>query len=69
MTVAELIEELKDMPQDADVYVEGEKADKVCLEGYDANGNHKKGWAKVVRIIKAWDIDMVCPAKELAERK
>jgi len=59
MTVAELIEKLKEMPQDAEIYAEGERADKVVLEGYDSNGNHREGWAKIVRIIKAWDINFV----------
>lgn len=59
MTVAELIEELKNMPQDAEIYAEGKPADKICLEGYDANGKHKEGFAKIVRIIKSWDCDMV----------
>jgi hypothetical protein len=32
MTVTELIERLKQMPQDAHVYAEGELADKVIFE-------------------------------------
>lgn len=59
MTVVELIEKLKEMPRDAEIYAEGEKADKVVLEGYDSNGNHREGWAKIVRIIKAWDVEFV----------
>lgn len=49
MTVAELIEELKNMPQDAIVFAEGEQADKVV---YEKIGN-------VVRIFKAWDVDFI----------
>ena len=51
MTVAELINELQMMPQDALVYAEGESADKVILESCDGN--------QYVRIFKAWDIDFV----------
>ena len=32
MTVAELIEQLKQMPQDVHVYAEGESANKVIFE-------------------------------------
>lgn len=49
MTVAELIEELKGVPQDAIVFAEGEQADKVV---YEKIGN-------VARILKTWDIDFV----------
>ena len=70
MTVAELIEDLKKCPQDAEIYAEGEKADKVCVEGYDKFGRHKEGYAKVVRIFKAWDVDFECPMLEqLKEQK
>lgn len=51
MTVAELINELQTMPQNALVYVEGESADKVILENCDGN--------QYVRIFKAWDTDFV----------
>ena len=47
MTIAELIEKLQEMPQDAHVFAEGEPADRVIHEGV---GN-------VVRIFKAWDVE------------
>lgn len=53
MTVVELIEQLKQMPQDVHVYAEGEPADKVIFEkSPDGNGG-------IVRIFKAWDIEFV----------
>lgn len=53
MTVAELIERLKQMQQDVHVYAEGEPADKVIFEKCpDGNGG-------IVRIFKAWDIEFV----------
>ena len=53
MTVAELIERLKQMPQNVHVYAEGEPADKVIFEKCpDGNGG-------IVRIFKAWDIEFV----------
>lgn len=53
MIVSELIEQLKQMPQDAHVYAEGELADKVIFEkSPDNNGG-------IVRIFKAWDIEFV----------
>lgn len=52
MTVAELIEQLKDMPQDLTVYAEGECADKVIVEEFE-------GVPQIVRIFKAWDIEFV----------
>lgn len=53
MTVAELIEQLKQMPQNAHIYAEGELADKVIFEkSPDGNG-------EIVRIFKAWDIEFV----------
>lgn len=53
MIVAELTEQLKQMPQDAHVYTEGELANKVIFEK-SPNGN-----GGIVRIFKAWDIDFV----------
>lgn len=51
MTVAELIERLKQMPQDVHVYAEGELADKVIFEkSPDGNGG-------IIRIFKAWDLE------------
>lgn len=53
MTVAELIERLKQMPQNVNVYAEGEFADKVIFEkSPDGNGG-------IVRIFKAWDVVFV----------
>lgn len=51
MTVAELIEKLKEMPQDVLVYAEGEEADRVLLE--ECQGN------QYVRIFKSWDMELV----------
>lgn len=70
MTVAELIEDLKKCPQDAEIYAEGERADKVTIEGYDEFGHHKEGWAKVVRIHQALNVIFECPMLEqLKEQK
>lgn len=53
MTIAELIEQLKQMPQDVHVYAEGELADKAIFEkSPDGNGG-------IVRIFKAWDVEFV----------
>ena len=53
MTVAELIEQLKQMPQDVNVYAEGELADRANFEkSPDGNGG-------IVRIFKAWDVEFV----------
>lgn len=53
MTVAELIEQLKQMPQDVHVYAEGKLADKAIFEkSPDGNGG-------IVRIFKAWDVKFV----------
>ena len=51
MTVAELIEKLNEMPQDAQILAEGEEADKVVFE--DCQGY------KWVRIFKAWDMNLI----------
>lgn len=67
MTVAELIEKLKECPQDATVYAEGVPADKVCVEGYEKDGKPKEGFATIVRIIESWNIDFICPAAGLFE--
>ena len=51
MTVGELIEQLKQMPQNVHVYAEGELADKVIYEkSPDGNGG-------IVRIFKTWDVE------------
>jgi hypothetical protein len=52
MTVAELIEKLKQMPQDAIVYAEGEPCDKVAVE-------QCKDSEPYVRIFKAWDVEFI----------
>ena len=53
MTVAELIEQLQQMPQNVHVYAESEFADKVIFEkSPDGNGG-------IVRIFKSWDIEFV----------
>lgn len=53
MTVKELIDQLKQLPQDVHVYAEGEPADKVIFEkSPDENGG-------IVRIFKAWDVEFV----------
>ena len=53
MTVGELIEQLKQMPQDAHVYAEGELANKVIFEK-SPGGN-----SGIVRIFKTWDVEFV----------
>lgn len=61
MTVAELIEQLKKMPQNVHVYAEGEPADKVIFEkSLDGNGG-------IVRIFKAWDVEIVGRGVDLQE--
>lgn len=53
MLVKELMDKLKQMPQDVHVYAESQPADKVIFEkSPDGNGG-------IVRIFKAWDIDFV----------
>lgn len=56
MTVSELIEKLKEMPQDALVYTEGELADTVILEDVILE-NCKVN--QYVRIFKAWNVEFV----------
>ena len=51
MTVGELKEKLKDIPNDLNVLAEGEEADKVIIENCKGN--------RYVRIFKAWDVDFV----------
>lgn len=63
MTVKELIDQLKQLPQDVDVYAEGEPADKVIFEkSPDGNGG-------IVRIFKAWDVKFVGRGIEPQESK
>lgn len=56
MTVGELKEKLKDIPDDLTVFAEGEEADKVIIE--DCKGD------KCVRIFKAWDIEFITGVHE-----
>jgi hypothetical protein len=51
MTVGELREKLKDIPDNLNVLAEGKEADKVIVE--ECQGN------KYVRIFKAWDVEFV----------
>jgi hypothetical protein len=51
MTVGELKEKLKDIPDHLNVLAEGKEADKVIVE--ECQGN------KYVRIFKAWDVEFV----------
>ena len=59
MTVSELIDKLKEMPGDADVYAEGEMADKVIEEKcWHEDGSE----GSIVRIFKAWNVEFVTGA-------
>ena len=51
MTVGELIDALKELPQDLTVMVAGETAQKVIVE--ECQGN------KYVRIFEPWDVEFV----------
>lgn len=51
MTVGELKEKLKDIPDDLDVYAEGEEADRVIVE--ECCGHN------YVRIFKSWNMNLV----------
>lgn len=51
MTVSELIDALKDLPQDLTVMAAGETAQKVVIE--ECQGN------KYVRIFEPWDVEFV----------
>ena len=51
MTVGELIEELKKVPQDLNVLAAGEAAEKVIIE--ECQGN------RYVRIFEPWDMNLV----------
>lgn len=61
MTVRELIEALSVLPPDLHVMAAGECAEKVIVENVGDNA--------YVRIFEPWDVDFVCPAKELAEKE
>ena len=56
MKVSELISELQTMPQDAEVFAEGEQADAVILEKCQDN--------EYVRIFKRWNVDFVIGGAE-----
>ncbi len=60
MTVKELIEQLKQMPQNVPVYAEGELPNKVIMENCKGN--------IYVRIFKAWDVPDINIGK-MAERR
>ena len=60
MTNRELINILSQYDGNLKVLVEGSESIKVCYEECQENA--------YLRIIKPWNIDMVCPAKELAEQ-
>ncbi len=49
MTVGELKEKLKDIPDNLNVLAEGEEADSVIVENCQGN--------VYVRIFKAWDVE------------
>lgn len=51
MTVAELIEALKEMPQDLTVMAAGDNAQKVIIEECEGH--------KYVRIFEPWNVDFV----------
>ena len=51
MTVGELKEKLKDIPDNLEVLAEGEEADRVVVE--------KCGPYEYVRIFKSWDMNLI----------
>lgn len=59
MTVAELIEELKKVPQDLEVMAAGEVAEKVIVE--ECQGN------RYVRIFEPWDMNLVLGSAGIKE--
>lgn len=59
MTVAELIEKLKKVPQDLKVLAAGEAAEKVIIE--ECQGN------RYVRIFEPWDMTFVLGSAGLKE--
>ena len=59
MTVAELIEELKKVPQDLQVMAAGETAQRVIVE--ECQGN------KYVRIFEPWDMNLVLGSAGIRE--
>ena len=61
MTVRELTEALSVLPPDLHVMAAGECAEKVIVENVGDNA--------YVRIFEPWDVDFVCPAKEMAAIK
>jgi len=59
MTVGELKEKLKDIPDNLLVYAEGEEADRVLVE--ECHGN------MYVRIFKSWNMDLVLGSAGIKE--
>lgn len=51
MTVGELKDKLKDIPDNLTVLAEGEEADKVIVEECQNN--------RYVRIFKSWDVEFI----------
>lgn len=60
MNNMELINTLSQYDGNLQVLVEGSEELKVCYEECQGHA--------YLRIIKPWNIDMVCPAKEIAEQ-
>ena len=60
MNNMELINTLSQYDGNLQVLVEGSEELKVCYETCQGHA--------YLRIIKPWDVDMVCPAKEFAEQ-
>lgn len=59
MTVGELKEKLKDIPDNLLVFAEGEEADRVLVE--ECQGN------RYVRIFKSWDMELVLGSAGIKE--
>ena len=59
MTVGELKEKLKDIPDDLLVFAEGEEPDSVLVE--ECQGN------RYVRIFKSWDMELVLGSAGIKE--
>ena len=59
MTVGELKEKLKDIPDNLLVFAEGEEPDRVLVEECQDN--------RYVRIFKSWDMDLVLGSAGIKE--
>lgn len=59
MTVGRLKEILKDIPDDLNVFVEGNEANAVCVEGYQGE--------QYVRIFTAWDVKFISGHREVSK--